>query len=54
MQRRHFVSNAILWATAILVSAILDAPPFLTTVLLPSLATTALLATWPKARAAAC
>ncbi|HEX6861305.1 MAG TPA: hypothetical protein VF414_00735 [Thermoanaerobaculia bacterium] len=47
MNRKHFTSNAILWAAAILASALVGAPPVFTLVLLPSLATSALLATRP-------
>ena len=54
MNRKHFVSNAILWAAAILASAIVGAPPVFSTVLLPALATSALLATRPRPRAARC
>ena len=54
MKRKYFISNAILWAAAILASALVGAPPFFSAVLLPSLATTALLVTWPKSRAAQC
>ena len=48
MNRKHFVANAILWASAIVASAIVGAPAYFTTILLPALATTALLTTWPK------
>ena len=50
MNRKHFISNAILWAAAIIAAAIAGAPPFFSAVLLPTLATSALLATWPKPR----
>ena len=50
MSRNHFHSNAILWAAAILTSALVGAPPVFTTVLLPSLAVSALLATRPTSR----
>jgi hypothetical protein len=52
MNQRHFISNAVLWAAAIVASAIVRAPTFFTTVLLPVLAATALVVTWPKSRAA--
>jgi len=48
MDRKHFVANAILWAAAILASAILRAPVYLSTCLLPLLAASALLVTWPR------
>jgi hypothetical protein len=54
MNQKHFLSNAILWAAAILASAIAGAPPFFSVVLLPTLATAALLVTRPQARAARC
>lgn len=47
MTRKHFTSNAILWAAAILSSALVGAPPVFSLVLLPALATSALLATRP-------
>jgi hypothetical protein len=47
MSRKHFTSNAILWAAAILASAIVGAPPVFTLVLLPGLATSALLVNRP-------
>ena len=54
MSRGPFLANSILWATAILASAIMRAPVFLTLVLLPSLAFTALFSTRPRVRARAC
>ena len=48
MNRKHFVANAILWAAAILASAILRAPVYLSTCLLPLLAASAVLVTWPR------
>jgi hypothetical protein len=54
MNRKHFISNAILWAAAILASAIVGAPPIFSTVLLPSLAVSALLATRPRSRTTHC
>jgi hypothetical protein len=48
MNRKHFVANAILWAAAIVASAILRAPVYLSAGLLPLLAASALLVTWPK------
>ncbi|MGA9334639.1 MAG: hypothetical protein WBV39_10220 [Rudaea sp.] len=43
MQRKQKISNSILWATAIVASALLHAPMALTIVLLPSLAVMSLL-----------
>lgn len=54
MDRKHFISNAVLWATAIIASAIVGAPPFFSTILLPALAASALLVTRPKRRTTAC
>ncbi|HEY6985697.1 MAG TPA: hypothetical protein VH375_06430 [Rhodanobacteraceae bacterium] len=39
----QFVAQAVLWAAAIFASAILDAPPVLSGVLLPALAASALI-----------
>ena len=44
MNRKFIIANSILWAAAIIASAILGAPVSLTTVLLPSLAACSLLA----------
>ena len=54
MNRKFYLANAILWASAIIASAILEAPSALTLILLPSLATCALVVTRPKARASEC
>ncbi len=43
MNREVVIANSILWAAAIVASAILHAPTFLTLVLLPSLATCSLI-----------
>ena len=48
MNRKHFFANAILWAAAIVASAILRAPVYLSACLLPLLAGSAVLVTWPK------
>jgi hypothetical protein len=50
VSRKHFIANAILWAVAIIASAAVGAPRFLSGVLLPALAAAALLVTWPKSR----
>jgi hypothetical protein len=42
MNRRDVIANSILWAAAIVASAILHAPLFLTLVILPTLATSSL------------
>jgi len=54
MHRRAYFVNAVLWATAILASAIMGASPFLTAVLLPSLAATALMLSRPSPAAPSC
>ena len=54
MSRNPHLANAILWASAIIASAIMRAPVFLTLVLLPSLATTAIFATRRRNRPEAC
>ena len=43
MSEKYVVVNAILWASAIIASAILGAPYFMSVILLPSLATISLL-----------
>lgn len=50
MHRKHSIINALLWASAILASAILGAPKGLTVVLLPALAYCALMQARPKSR----
>ena len=50
MSRTRYLSNAALWASAIVASAIAGAPASFTTLLLPALAATALLITWPGPR----
>lgn len=45
MNRKQMLANAILWAAAIAASAVLDAPTFLSLILLPCLAVCSLLAT---------
>ena len=54
MNQKHYLANAILWASAIVASAILGAPTFLTLGLLPVLAATALATPRPKSGAASC
>jgi hypothetical protein len=54
MNRKHYLANAIAWASAIVASAILGAPTVLTLVLLPTLATCALVVTRPPSNAAGC
>jgi hypothetical protein len=54
MNRQLYVANAVLWATAIVASAMLDAPTMLTLLVLPSLATSALGVTRPRSHVAEC
>jgi hypothetical protein len=51
MHKHHYLANAVLWAAAIVASAILGSAPFLTTVLLPVLAAVALLIPWATSSA---
>jgi hypothetical protein len=48
VKKKQFIGNTILWASAIIASAIVGAPSYLSGVLLPSLAAMALLVTWPR------
>ena len=50
MRKQHVLANAILWAAAIIASAVLAAPNFLVLVLLPLLATLSLLSAGRDAR----
>lgn len=43
MVEKHVVVNAVLWASAIVASAMLGAPSFMSVILLPSLAAISLL-----------
>ena len=54
MRAKYMIAHAILWATAIVSSAILGAPPAVSTLLLPSLASSAMLLTWTGSRRAQC
>jgi hypothetical protein len=54
MNRKQLIVNSILWAAAIIASAIVGAPSILSLVLLPSLAAAALLAGGSGAVAARC
>jgi hypothetical protein len=48
MNRKYFIANGILWAAAIIASAIVGAPRVLSVVLLPALAIISLLVTGSK------
>lgn len=48
MNRKYFVANAVLWAAAIVASALVRAPVYLSVGLLPILAAAAVLVTWPR------
>lgn len=47
MGKHRYLANAILWATAIVASAIMGSAPWFTTVLLPVLSAVALWVTLP-------
>ena len=49
MSSKHYVANAILWASAIVASALAGAGPAFSEILL-ALAASALLVTWPSHR----
>jgi len=48
MNRKHLIVNGILWAAAIIASAIVGAPTVLSVVLLPALAIVSLVVTRSK------
>ena len=48
MNRKHLIVNGILWAAAIIASAIVGAPTVLSAVLLPALAIVSLVVTGRK------
>jgi len=54
MTRRQTFAHALLWATAIVASASLQAPSFLSLIVLPALGAMALLAQSAPAQRAAC
>jgi hypothetical protein len=54
MDRKYIITNALLWATAIIASVVVGAPAVLSGVLLPVLATGSLLALQRKPDNAAC
>lgn len=54
MNRRYVIANALLWGAAIVAAALSGASMFYTTILLPSLAVSALLFGRPPLRAEAC
>jgi hypothetical protein len=49
MNRKYMLGNGVLWAAAIVGSAMLGAPPTLTALVLPSLAVISLLTAIPRA-----
>ena len=49
MKKAYVMVNAMLWAAAILAAAVLNAPHFLSLILLPMLATLSQLAIGPRA-----
>ncbi len=54
MKTKHSITNAILWAAAIIAAAILHAPLLLTGFLLPALAACSIIAFEPGALATKC
>jgi hypothetical protein len=52
MHRKYVLTNALLWAAAIVGAAVVGAPTFLSLILLPCLGTTSLLVNWHGARVA--
>jgi hypothetical protein len=50
MRKRYVLTNAVLWAAAILAAALLKAPHLLSLILLPTLATLSMLAAGPDNR----
>jgi hypothetical protein len=48
MIRKHFIANGILWAGAIIASAVLEAPFLLTVIILPALAVCSLFVSRPR------
>lgn len=54
MNHKYVIINAVLWASAIIASAIVGAPAVLTAVLLPALATSALLIAGQKSQSTEC
>lgn len=54
MNRRYLITNAFLWAAAIIASAIVGAPAVLSGVLLPVLASCSLLVLWSKPKPSEC
>lgn len=54
MHKHYYLAHAVLWAAAIVASAMLGSAPFLTTVLLPVSAAVALLVPWATSSARGC
>jgi len=49
MRKPYVTENAVLWAAAVVAAAVLDAPPVISQILLPSLAVFSVLSTGPDA-----
>jgi len=49
MRKPYVTENAVLWAAAVVAAAVLDAPPIISQILLPSLAVFSVLSTGPDA-----
>ena len=54
MNHKYLITNAILWTSAIVASAIVGAPTALTVIILPVLATCSLVVARPKSQTAEC
>jgi len=54
MHKSYLMSNAVLWAAAILASAVIHAPVVLTIIILPTLAFASLVIIRPKSKDSDC
>jgi hypothetical protein len=54
MNNKYFIGNAILWAAAILASALVHAPAILSVIILPILAVSSLVVIRPKSKDPEC
>jgi len=54
MKQATVMTNALLWAAAIIAAAVIDAPTFLSLILLPSLGFMSMLVSWQTRRVKPC
>jgi hypothetical protein len=54
MHKKYLIANAVLWAAAILASAVIHAPVVFSIIILPALAFTSLVMIRPKAKDSDC